>query len=388
MKNNFLTLIIIFTALIPACRKNELTQVKTEIIAGIKHIQNPVRPLKGTLALELAKVREIDPYEQPEVGLNHVLFSRSKAGEVLLSDGNEVEAHRFDPENNYLGSFLKEGQGPGEFQKYHGTRPLFREGKILVTSVVKMAWFDLDGNFIHERKLLNSYPEVLINNSNYLTQKTIWEENTPKNRTMLINLPPDGLPEQGPVFFEVENNGMIYELENRRGFRDSWATPNVLYTYNSHSQKVLVADNAEYKIWIKNLEGTTVIVITRPYQPVKLSTDQKKELIKWEPGKEFKRWQLSVYPPTHAVLRDLKILPNGFLAAVHFVGFKKLAVDVFDQEGKYLYLWEVPEDFPIAEALFYDYGLATVEIRDDMPFYVEYSIKNIPEIFDPALQKK
>jgi hypothetical protein len=56
-------------------------------------------------------------------------------------------------------------------------------------------------------------------------------------------------------------------------------------------------------------------------------------------------------------------------------------IDIFDESGKYVYMIESPEDYPLDVADFYDFGFTTVETIDDFPVYVEYRIKNLPEIF-------
>ncbi len=35
----------------------------------------------------------------------------------------------------------------------------------------------------------------------------------------------------------------------------------------------------------------------------------------------------------------------------------------------------------LRDPVFYDFGLSAIEDRDDMPVYVEYRVKNLPEIF-------
>jgi hypothetical protein len=60
-------------------------KVETKVIEGIPHILNPVKPMKGTIELEVERTRTIDPYEQPDVGLRMIYFSRDEAGQVTLS---------------------------------------------------------------------------------------------------------------------------------------------------------------------------------------------------------------------------------------------------------------------------------------------------------------
>ena len=61
---------------------------------------------------------------------------------------------------------------------------------------------------------------------------------------------------------------------------------------------------------------------------------------------------------------------------------REYEVDVFDDEGRYVYKMEFPEKINLERAVFYDFGFTTVETVADFPAYVEYRSKNLPEIFN------
>lgn len=113
----------------------------------------------------------------------------------------------------------------------------------------------------------------------------------------------------------------------------------------------------------------------------RMSSSLKKELCRWKPEDEFSHWKLSVYPDTQVAIRYLRILPKGYLAVCWFSGFKEFKTDIFNPKGEYLYIVQVPEDIPLARTKFYDFGFSTIVTREDMPVYVEYRVKNLPEIF-------
>jgi hypothetical protein len=102
------------------------SQVEIKTIDGVPHVLNQIKPLNGTVKLEIECVRTIDPYQQPDVGLQLILFSRDEAGDVILFDPNKAERHRFGPDGRYLGLLTKTGQGPGEFSPMQGYQALFQ----------------------------------------------------------------------------------------------------------------------------------------------------------------------------------------------------------------------------------------------------------------------
>ena len=371
-----LSLLLFFSA----CAPRETDPVQVQVVDGVRHILNPPEPVNGTVILEVEKIREIDPYVNDEVGIRTLRFTRSASGDVILSDANRPEAHRFGPDDTYLGNLVREGQGPGEFQQFHGMRPFYHANGILVVSVIKMAWFAFDGTFIKERKLREA-PDVFIDESRYLTDKVEWTESRRITRLFLIDLEKQRNEQPGPVLFQADDVGMFYDRENSRGFSDRWATPGIIYTFNPVSRQILVALNTEYRIQVKDLAASTVYVIERPYDPVPLSTEQKKELISWEPDNAFNRWQLDIYPDAHVAIRKIDILPSGLFAVFHFSGFKTVSVDVFDLNGHYEYKLVLPEGPPADAIRFYGFGFAAVETRGDMPLYVEYRVTNLPDVF-------
>jgi hypothetical protein len=78
----------------------------------------------------------------------------------------------------------------------------------------------------------------------------------------------------------------------------------------------------------------------------------------------------------------MKALPKGYLAVYRISGQKEYEVDVFDDQGRYVYIIKTPDNINLDRAVFYDFGFSTAETVDDFPVYVESRIKNLPEIFD------
>ena len=103
------------------------------------------KPLKGTITLEVERTRTINPYDQPDVGLRMIMFSRDAAGNVMLFDPNGAEGHRFDTAGKYVGLVTKKGQGPGEFSPKPGYWTLFHDPGIWVFGGMKAAHFDDSG---------------------------------------------------------------------------------------------------------------------------------------------------------------------------------------------------------------------------------------------------
>ena len=83
-----------------------------------------------------------------------------------------------------------------------------------------------------------------------------------------------------------------------------------------------------------------------------------------------------------AAIKEIKALPNGYMAVSRITGPDETEVDVFDPDGKYVYILKTEQDVSLDKAEYYDFGFGELEERDDLYVYVEYRIKNLPEIFN------
>jgi len=108
-----LGIILLFAAALVAAQE----KVEFKTIDGVPHALNPAKPLKGTIKLEVKRMRTINPYDQSDVGMRMIRFSRDPAGNVILYDPNRAEGHRFGADGRYLGLLTKNGQGPGDFRE-------------------------------------------------------------------------------------------------------------------------------------------------------------------------------------------------------------------------------------------------------------------------------
>ena len=115
---------------------------------------------------------------------------------------------------------------------------------------------------------------------------------------------------------------------------------------------------------------------------MKVNSEDKKKLLPWAVKEESQKWALSVYPDILVTFKDIKILPNGYLAVYRVSGVQTYEVDIFDSEGRYVYIMEAPEGVSLEKVNFYNFGFAIKDTKEDgLEVYAEYKIKNLPDIF-------
>lgn len=374
----YLTLVLL---LFLCCGPKE-REVEKIMVDGVTHIMNPEIPLKGEVTLDIEKTREINPYQFEEVGLRSFSFIRDGGGDVILYDSSKAEAQMFNRNGEYIGRLFRKGQGPGEFPERRGLDVYFMNNQIWATGDKKFVKFDNNGQFLFERKI-GYRPSVFVDENIFFIKEREEKEQEWLEKVSLVNLSLDKDSESSIIdFFQKENVGMIQSRDGKTRFGEAWATPYIQFVYDRENRKLYVELNTEYKIYVKNLKGETMYVIERPYNNVRVSSEDKKKLFSWASEFPTYKWMLSAYPDTLVAIQGIKILPEGYLAVYRVSDIETVEVDVFDQEGRYLYIMKPPEGVSLGRVKFYNFGFAIKEIKEDgLEVYAEYKIKNLPDIF-------
>ncbi len=378
MAKRFCCLLLLFLAVFTGCNESE-ESVQIEVIDGISHIMNPELPLRGTIVLEVEKGIEIDPYKYEEIGMRYFSHVRDEDGEVILFDQSQSEAQRFDAGGNYLGNLVRLGEGPGEFRQYAGLRIHFMNGQIWATGYPKWAKYDKNGNYLGEQKL-EFIPKIFVDDNRCIAQKSQIIEGDIEKRLIVLADLSDQENKEGEINLYQETREWIIR-DGTSAFSDEWVTPILLFDYSVFSRCVFVSLSSNYEIFVKDLKGKTLHVIEKAYENLKVGPKEKDILLERILGRENARWIYDAYPDTMMALKSVKTLPRGYLAAYRITGPKMFAIDVFDPQGRFVYILRVPDGISMEDARFYDFGFSTLETRDDFNFYVEYKVKNLPEIF-------
>jgi len=378
-----LILIFAVTCLLPPRQIEAQEKADIKTIEGVRHILNSEKPLHGTIQLEIEKILTINPYDFPDFGMRWFSFVRAQDGGVILYDPNRSQAHRFGPKGESHGSFIKNGQGPGEFSPGSIFQPYFLDGRIWATGRKKLAEFDANGKFVREQTL-SGRPKILIDETSYIAERSV-RNNDQGNQTTVISMMRmtkesfSDVPETN--YIESRNVGMLGDAN--RGFAESWGTPNICFAYDRNNRKIYVALNTEYKIFVKTLKGETLAVIQKTHKPVKVGRKDVEILLGPRPNNApVDKWMVDLYPDRLVALNQLQTLPNGCLLVWHVSGLKKLEIDVFNADGQYLYALHPPAGKSFEGMVFHGRGFAVIESAGDYLIYVDYRITNLPDIFE------
>jgi len=115
----------------------------------------------------------------------------------------------------------------------------------------------------------------------------------------------------------------------------------------------------ECEITVKDAEGNTLYIIEKPHERVPISRTEKEEML----GSLVERikWLLSAYPDNLMAVKEMTMLPKGYLGVYRISGIKETEIDVFDQEGQFVYILKAPENVELRYTVFYDFGFSTLE---------------------------
>lgn len=359
-------------------------KIEYKKIDNVVHVSNPAKPMKGTIQLEAEKVLTINPYDQPDVGLKRFTFNRDDDGAVILFDPNDSEAYRFGPKGEYFGSFIKKGQGPGEFSAGMVLSLFFTEGRIWIAGGMKLAEFDKYGKFVHEQTLKNR-ASILIDRTHYLTERSEWnKDRTEQTKTItLVHITDESLSDVPEVdILQGIGIGTIRNKSGKGGLVDPWGTPNLCFAYSREEQKIYAAINTEYKIFVKNLKGELLSVIEEKHENVRIGRKDVEAMFGTMLKNDTFKWILDAYPDRLVAMSGIQPLPNGCLLVRRVSGPKEVEIDVFDGEGRYLYALKPPKGMSFDLAIFHNSGFGTIDSTGDYSVYVEYRIKNLPDIFE------
>ena len=376
MKRSFLLGIGIFAAVSLLCAGQDV-QFKT--IDGVPHVMNPAKPLKGTITLEVERTRTINPYDQSEVGMRYFLFSRDASGSIILYDSSKAEGHRFDAGGRYVGRVTKNGQGPGEFSPMQRYEALFLDPGIWVFGEMKVAHFDVSGALLKERTLKNRFYSQ-VDAGHFFTLATRRAAQNKQTGTLKLAVFDMESAESTVDLLSTENIG-IMKPDGLASIGEGWATPGFFYTADPDRQRIYCGLNQEYKIRVKDYTGKDLLVIERPCERVKIGRKDIEVLFPQAAKEERYKWVFSAFPDRLVAITKILPLPRGHMGVYRVIGLKKTELDVFDSDGRYLYVLLTPVDLRTSWLRFFSTGFGTIEQDGDYSVYREYRIKNLPEIF-------
>ena len=379
----FLSLFLINLVLsAPAQSQKPGWKGKIETENGVKVIRNPAEPLYGEFAFDLEEDLRIggDPTAESTYFPNGfaVRVRPDEKGNLYVVDQWTKRVLLFDPNGKLIRLIGRQGQGPGEYQL---PRDVFiGGGQIYVYGIREMVIFAPDGTFLRK-----------VNLKTFLSRAILGP-----GGSLIGTLQPSALDGFKQNLVQLDSKGTMVRTiaeykgecaDNPKGMVSHWYSSEIAFTPLT-ADSFAYGYSAEYKIWISDGEGKSVVVLTKEEKPAPISGKEKDETRKeggyfaWF-GIGSKKPADSIIFPDHRpyfsfVRGAFQNDDRGRLYVVRLVSILEkegpYPIDVFSKDGIYLYRMSWPF-IPAAIERGAMYRVLTDEDTGEC-FIVRYKIKN------------
>jgi len=345
------------------------------------HIKN-ISPEKGKTVLTLKKAFEINSSLINKKAM-FGSFDRAKNGNIYILDWRKTRIYVFDSSGKFIKEFLKKGKGPGEFSFVQDIQIV--DSRIWVIGFRKIASFDLNGRFINEFKFKKWLykPIFILNEKHFIASYEEYSGETDISKNLAL------LSFDGSILkriFKARNAGRLFVRYGKHRISvipSPFSLPDIRAAFDSHDKVLYVARSDSYVIYKKNLSGRTLLTIKRKYIRKRFIMEDKiKEVEELGPIPDnIKKAVIKALPDRLCAIYDVKLTSRGYIVVSRIKGYGKIKFDVFHNSGKYLYILELPENFPVNNFKFYPGRVATILETRNGYSYIEYEVKNPSGIF-------
>jgi len=362
--------------------------IKDHSQQNVDYVINKGGPVKGEFELILEKRLEIDP---PNANNTEILlfdnFWRDLDGSVYIFDYKHFKIHKFNNQGMHVTTFLNKGEGQAEVLSYPKLQ--FSDSFLWVFSDKKILKFKKSGEIVKEYKLKNFYYslkildedkfvafDLFINSFNSLDNKkdikslSIYDLNTEKRLKKLFSS-----HDTGRFYIKKGNSRMAVIPE-------TGIVPDIVYDLNLKNQRIYVAENYKYEIRAMNFNSDIEMIFSRPTSNPILSKIDKREIAEsMTTIPNFLKLIQNSLPKNLCAIKEISLLSNGYIGVFHIIGYKRLQLDIFDAQGKYLMLLKFPVDFKAYRFKIYNDILGILfEKKDETVVYREYYIKPLKDL--------
>ncbi len=346
MKKSIYVVLILSLFLCCAPKQEKVEKIMEN---GVEVILNRIEPYKipgepSTLNLEEEFTIDTESEEIAELGLTDIwAINVDSEGNIYLwttplTKGDLI--FKFNGSGNFLTSFLKRGQGPGEIQS--PTFPIISEkDDFIVTDYFprKLVFLSLKGELVKEisfKSRINT--AYLLENGNYfvLESRRIPDSNYMEDLMILYNSESEEI--QRFRSQKVVNERVATRIKGtlKQGNFILWAIS---------QGKIYIGDNdrEDYEILVYDYEGNLIRKIRKEYTPAETTEEFKKKILsEYEqyPTEELRAIGKKIYfpkymPPYRCIFSDDK----GRLFVMTFEKGKndgEYMYDVFDADGRFI----------------------------------------------------
>jgi len=381
MMRRFILLSVLLSIFLVACNNKDS--------AGDKLVRCPVQPLKGIVKLNLEKTLVINSLgldsEKPPL---FEFLEKDGDGNIYIgSNRPDIRVYKFNSSGVFLKKFLTKGEGPGELTSIHSMQ--YIDKSIMVSSDTKTAEYTLDGDYVAEKRFKKIYSNItFIDNRHFIANYFKADKNNKSLDRLcsIINLSSEAVTAE---LLRSDREGIgntnIKDSDGKIRFTValSGITPDYKSILSREGNLIIQCLTDEAKIYIKNRQGYLINSVDSGFKSKILDENDRDDVLNNFVGfpDDLKNMVRKNLPRKMLAISSLKVLPKGHFAVYLNKDFSERDIWVFDKDGRFQYIFDFPGKTSIRPSLFTKNGFAANERGGDRDFYIEYKIKNMPEIF-------
>jgi hypothetical protein len=317
-----------------------MEEIEKKMENGVEVVINHIEPYKvkgepSTFTLKKVLSIDLEREETLKIGLTDIYdFDVDSKGNIYILDSrsDENSIFKFDRRGNYLNSFCRYGQGPGELSKTQNMiMRITQNDEITVYSKMKFLFFRPDDSLIREIKSKKSLGDAkYLENGNYLCKIFQWSGG-PSSTSIY-------------VLYDAQFNE-IKELDNIKAQTGFAQRPKGIY-YNiaadvSGDKIFTSTQERNYEIYVYDFNGNLIRKIKKEYKKIRPSEEYKErffDMWKGTPVYEAikKRFYFpSFLPPFHYFISDDR-------GRIYVMTYEKgnnpdeFMFDIFNSEGIFI----------------------------------------------------
>lgn len=386
---------------------------KVKVLENIPNVLNPKTPIHSSPLLILEKVWETGG-ENPGFFFNNVQdIKLDKSGGIYVVDIIESDVKVFSSSGEYLLSFGKAGQGPGEFESPRCLCYLPDQQLMVIDQAYlnRFSFFHPDGKFIHSRHEKvnpNRSENNYTNERDYIlsAERITFCDNFSQNRLILFT---ESVEKMMIDVYSIWLYDFVNETADKITFRkklnmfksqekiiNDRMSLKMQWCHDHKGNIYILEDIYEYSIQIYDTLGHVKRTIKRDFKlPLKTKKEYDSELKRKKDdidhynklsGKKFKWKELKeksiIYNPfiiTRSMFCDkrnyLWVLTNEPVKSSKAKNLStRFSFDIFDPDGKYL--MKIPFDAEQPRCFIYkdEYLYYAALKKDSFPWLFKYRI--------------
>ncbi|MFC2156999.1 6-bladed beta-propeller [Acidobacteriota bacterium] len=332
------------------CSQKGQQTPETEVIDGVTHIHNPSRPRNPEKSVFLEEDLSIGGTEGEDSSsklFQPVRMAVHESGTMYIIDRKDWNIKVFSPQGDFIKSFGKTGQGPGEFL-FITEMEFMEDGRLLVLdpALRRFSFFSTEGEYFESFQSRDRFTRLLYTTENsFLTDVFIRVESEDVSQSRILEIK------------EYDLKGS--EIRSMKGFKppaikvlregDQFISTEIPYT----SQSIFTGDNTrkrlyhclndKYVIEVYDRKGILIQKIDRAYDPMPYTKEEadtfKGEILENPNNPLAPRLAEEIsLPKVKSVTQWMKIDDRGSLWVQTFEkrmedGIALTAYDIFDPEG-------------------------------------------------------